>query len=131
MEVVIHAHEQTRPSLLYLIPSWYPTRSLHKHTHIQNHMAQTSPVHTQETCEHANITSVPFSNINIPMDSVLAVDEDIPTIDFLMLFSDDPIQQSKALDNLSNACDEYGFFYVCTLKTLFSRSIVIIDKIKE
>jgi hypothetical protein len=94
-------------------------------------MAQTSPVHTQETCEHTNITSVPFSNINILMDSVLAVDEDIPTIDFLMLFSDDPIQQSKALDNLSNACDEYGFFYVCTLKTLFSRSIVIIDKIKE
>eukprot|EP00258_Populus_trichocarpa_P020367 XP_006388438.2 flavanone 3-dioxygenase 3 [Populus trichocarpa] len=75
-------------------------------------MAQTSPVHTQETCEHTNITSVPFSNINIPMDSVLAVDEDIPTIDFLMLFSDDPIQQSKALDNLSNACDEYGFFYL-------------------
>ncbi|KAJ6681581.1 2-OXOGLUTARATE (2OG) AND FE(II)-DEPENDENT OXYGENASE SUPERFAMILY PROTEIN-RELATED [Salix koriyanagi] len=74
-------------------------------------MAQTSPVLTQETCEHTKITSVPFSNI-IPMDSVLAVDEEIPTIDFFMLFSDDPIQQSKALDHLSYACDEYGFFYL-------------------
>ncbi|KAJ6735891.1 2-OXOGLUTARATE (2OG) AND FE(II)-DEPENDENT OXYGENASE SUPERFAMILY PROTEIN-RELATED [Salix viminalis] len=74
-------------------------------------MAQTSPVLTQETCEHTKITSVTFSNI-IPMDSVLAVDEEIPTIDFFMLFSDDPIQQSKALDHLSHACDEYGFFYL-------------------
>ncbi|KAJ6412595.1 hypothetical protein OIU84_005609 [Salix udensis] len=74
-------------------------------------MAQTSPVLTQATCEHTKITSVTFSNI-IPMDSVLAVDEEIPTIDFFMLFSDDPIQQSKALDHLSHACDEYGFFYL-------------------
>ncbi|KAF9682688.1 hypothetical protein SADUNF_Sadunf05G0134700 [Salix dunnii] len=74
-------------------------------------MAQTSPVLTQETCEHAKITSVRFSNI-IPMDSVLAVDEEIPTIDFFMLFSDDPVQQSRALNHLSYACDEYGFFYL-------------------
>ncbi|CAK7346877.1 unnamed protein product [Dovyalis caffra] len=74
-------------------------------------MAQTSPLLTPVTCENTNITSVPFSNI-IPVDSIMAVDEEIPTIDFFMLFSDDPSQQSKALDHLSNACEEYGFFYL-------------------
>lgn len=58
-------------------------------------MAQTKPVLTQT-----------------PYEPVLAVDDEIPTVDYFMLFSDDPDQRSKALQHLSKACDEFGFFYV-------------------
>ncbi|GMN52982.1 hypothetical protein TIFTF001_022133 [Ficus carica] len=37
---------------------------------------------------------------------------EIPTIDYYILFSDDPNKSSKALDYLSHACQDYGFFYL-------------------
>ncbi|XP_020235889.1 1-aminocyclopropane-1-carboxylate oxidase [Cajanus cajan] len=41
-----------------------------------------------------------------------ATDEDIPTIDYSLLFSDNPNQQFHALQCLREACQEYGFFYL-------------------
>jgi len=42
----------------------------------------------------------------------LASDEEIPTIDYSLLLSDDTNQRSMALELLCHACEEYGFFYV-------------------
>ncbi|KDP43091.1 hypothetical protein JCGZ_25277 [Jatropha curcas] len=53
-------------------------------------------------------SSAHFSNSK----PILAVDDEIPTIDYLNLFHDDPDQRSKVLQHLSKACDEYGFFYL-------------------
>ncbi|KAI4337888.1 hypothetical protein L6164_016254 [Bauhinia variegata] len=39
-------------------------------------------------------------------------DDEIPTVDYSLLFSDDPQQQSLALEYLSQVCQEYGFFYL-------------------
>ncbi|CAL1411200.1 unnamed protein product [Linum trigynum] len=41
---------------------------------------------------------------------IAAADEEIPTIDYFSLFSDDPDRRSTALDCLSTACEHYGFF---------------------
>ena len=41
-----------------------------------------------------------------------ASDDDIPTIDYSLLFCDDPNKQFHALECLRDACQEYGFFYV-------------------
>ncbi|CAJ1971962.1 unnamed protein product [Sphenostylis stenocarpa] len=41
-----------------------------------------------------------------------ACDDDIPTVDYSLLFSDNPVQRFLALENLSQACQEYGFFYL-------------------
>ncbi|XP_030485227.1 2-oxoglutarate-dependent dioxygenase 19-like [Cannabis sativa] len=38
--------------------------------------------------------------------------DEIPTIDYSVLFSSDPNIQAKALDYLSTACHNYGFFYL-------------------
>lgn len=77
-------------------------------------MVQTpSPVLTEQPCQPKNITSVPLSHVNLSMTPVVAVDEEIPTVDYSMLFCDDLVQRSKALEWLSKACDDYGFFYVC------------------
>lgn len=45
-------------------------------------------------------------------DNYPASDEEIPTIDYSMLLSDDTNQRSIALQLLAHACEEYGFFYV-------------------
>lgn len=45
-------------------------------------------------------------------DNYLACDEEIPTVDYSMLLSDDTDQRSIALELLAHACQEYGFFYV-------------------
>ncbi|EXC32442.1 Leucoanthocyanidin dioxygenase [Morus notabilis] len=37
---------------------------------------------------------------------------DVPTIDYFMLFSNDPNQRSKALNYLRHVCQDYGFFYL-------------------
>jgi len=50
-----------------------------------------------------------------------ASDDDIPTVDYSLLFSDNPVQRFLALENLRHACQEYGFFYV---KTFSSPSIL-------
>ncbi|XP_020224720.1 flavanone 3-dioxygenase 3 [Cajanus cajan] len=41
-----------------------------------------------------------------------ASEDEIPTVDYLLLFSDDPVQRFLALENLRQACQEYGFFYL-------------------
>lgn len=46
-------------------------------------------------------------------NSYFAFDDDIPTVDYSLLFSDDPLQQSKALQHLGQASYNFGFFYVC------------------
>jgi len=45
-------------------------------------------------------------------DNYLATNEEIPTIDYSLLLSDDTDQRSIALELLGQACEEYGFFYV-------------------
>ncbi|CAK8569465.1 unnamed protein product [Lathyrus sativus] len=45
-------------------------------------------------------------------DNYLASDEEIPTIDYSLLLSDDSYQRSIALEFLAHACKEYGFFYL-------------------
>lgn len=45
-------------------------------------------------------------------DTYLASDEEIPTIDYSLLLSDDNNQRYIALELLGQACEEYGFFYL-------------------
>ncbi|RHN77741.1 putative aminocyclopropanecarboxylate oxidase [Medicago truncatula] len=45
-------------------------------------------------------------------DNYLASNEEIPTIDYSLLLSDDTDQRSIALELLGQACEEYGFFYL-------------------
>lgn len=48
-----------------------------------------------------------------------ACDDEIPTVDYSLLFSDNPNQQLDALQRLRHACLEYGFFYVTLFAILF------------
>ncbi|WVY89297.1 hypothetical protein V8G54_034811 [Vigna mungo] len=54
-----------------------------------------------------NITSSQHS-----ADLFSASDDNIPTVDYSLLFSDNPVQRFLALENLRQACQEYGFFYL-------------------
>ena len=38
--------------------------------------------------------------------------DQITTVNYSMLFSDDHDQRAKALHDLGQACQDYGFFYV-------------------
>ncbi|KAJ4822439.1 hypothetical protein Tsubulata_019782, partial [Turnera subulata] len=58
---------------------------------------------------HQHIAPHHLPNTN-PLESIVAVDEEIPTIDYAKLFSDDLDERSRALQHLSKACEEYGFF---------------------
>jgi len=55
-------------------------------------------------------------------DPYSACDDEIPTIGYSLLFSQNPNQQLHALQCLRDACLEYGFFYV-TLFALVSYTI--------
>ncbi|KAI9077575.1 hypothetical protein K1719_040507 [Acacia pycnantha] len=44
--------------------------------------------------------------------SYSAFDDEIPTVDYSLLFSDDPLQQSLALEHLGQASYKFGFFYL-------------------
>ncbi|KAF7816772.1 flavanone 3-dioxygenase 3-like [Senna tora] len=46
------------------------------------------------------------------IDPYSACDDEIPTIDYSLLFSNDPHQRSLALEYLGQACHHYGFFYL-------------------
>ncbi|KAF2296641.1 hypothetical protein GH714_000782 [Hevea brasiliensis] len=54
----------------------------------------------------------PAPTLEDASQSILAVDDKIPTIDYFMIFSDDHTQRSIALEHLAKACDDYGFFYL-------------------
>ncbi|KAK7294511.1 hypothetical protein RJT34_17400 [Clitoria ternatea] len=60
-----------------------------------------------------NVSFQPAMASNIHQaDPYSASDDEIPTIDYSLLFSHDPTQQFHALENLRHACQEYGFFYL-------------------
>ena len=66
-------------------------------------------------------------------DLYLACDDEIPTIDYSLLFSNSPNQQLHALQCLRHACLEYGFFYVNCLSSYcvlhyFQHISIIISK---
>ncbi|XP_028781546.1 flavanone 3-dioxygenase 2-like [Neltuma alba] len=44
--------------------------------------------------------------------SAKLVDDEIPTVDYSMLFSNDPDQASLAIEHLGQVCQDYGFFYL-------------------
>ncbi|KAK7244093.1 hypothetical protein RIF29_38911 [Crotalaria pallida] len=52
------------------------------------------------------------AQLNSKASSYSASDDEIPTIDYSQLFSDDIDQQFIALEYLRQACQEYGFFYL-------------------
>lgn len=56
-----------------------------------------------------------LSNTDCTNIETVVGDEIIPTVDYLMLFSEKANQRSNALDHLSHACQHYGFFYVRVL----------------
>lgn len=79
--------------------------------------AETAPVLINHMTIQPNpaisLASINSPSIINPNDSVVAVEADeIPTIDYLMLFSDDFDERSKALENLGHVCKDFGFFYV-------------------
>lgn len=51
------------------------------------------------------------------VDSYSASDDEIPTVDYSLLLSDDSDQKLIALEYLRRACQEYGFFYVTLLNS--------------
>ncbi|XP_009366815.2 2-oxoglutarate-dependent dioxygenase 19 [Pyrus x bretschneideri] len=56
--------------------------------------------------------STDSSSINCQEHSISAPDDEIPTIDYSMIFSGDVDQRPKALQYLAYVCEEYGFFYL-------------------
>lgn len=54
-----------------------------------------------------------FNNKAIPHLHDYSLDE-IPTIDYSLLFSKDHNERAKSLEHLGNACKDFGFFYVRT-----------------
>ncbi|KAM1135779.1 hypothetical protein TB1_033288 [Malus domestica] len=79
--------------------------------------AETAPVLINHMTIQPNpaisLPSINSPSIINPNDSVVAVGADeIPTIDYLMLFSNDFDERSKALENLGHVCKDFGFFYL-------------------
>lgn len=80
-------------------------------------MAKTAPVVlTQNISDTQRATSfnhsTDSSSINCQEHSISATDDEIPTIDYNMIFSGDVDHRLKALQYLAYVCEEYGFFYV-------------------
>ncbi|TKY56295.1 2-oxoglutarate/Fe(II)-dependent dioxygenase [Spatholobus suberectus] len=66
----------------------------------------------KELVESNSLRSVPFNYICLknPEDSILYETENIPTIDFSQLTSSNPSERSKAIQQLGDACRDWGFF---------------------
>jgi len=78
-------------------------------------MAEITSTITQLHPSQPKLNVVPVENITSSQhnaDIFSASDDDIPTVDYSLLFSDNPVQRFLALENLRQACQEYGFFYV-------------------
>ena len=71
-----------------------------------------SPFTMAKIAKQPNIFKSSISSNDSSLNGDSAIDEQIPTVDYSLLFSDDPRQQSLALDHLGQACHDYGFFYV-------------------
>ncbi|XP_068475078.1 2-oxoglutarate-dependent dioxygenase 19-like [Phaseolus vulgaris] len=61
---------------------------------------------------NANFSELAVIEHLLHADLYSACDDEIPTIDYSLLFSDSPNQQLHALQCLRHACLEYGFFYL-------------------
>lgn len=68
----------------------------------------------KELVESSSVRSVPSNYINLksPEDSMVYETENIPTIDFSQLTSSNPLERSKAIQQLGDACRDWGFFMV-------------------
>ncbi|XP_027939109.1 protein DMR6-LIKE OXYGENASE 1-like [Vigna unguiculata] len=67
----------------------------------------------KELVESSSMKSVPSNYVchKTPEDNLLNYEtESIPTIDFLQLTSSNPIERSKAIQQLGDACRDWGFF---------------------
>ncbi|KAH7518670.1 hypothetical protein FEM48_Zijuj09G0195600 [Ziziphus jujuba var. spinosa] len=68
--------------------------------------------------ESLNLTTIPstYTFINNPRDLETVdldnPDEQIPIIDFSLLYSSNPHQRSKVISDLGKACEDWGFFMV-------------------
>jgi len=71
----------------------------------------------KELVESSTTMSVPSNYVchKTPEDSMLYYEtENIPTIDFHQLTSSNPNERSKAIQQLGDACRDWGFFMVFT-----------------
>ncbi|GMI99182.1 hypothetical protein like AT2G44800 [Hibiscus trionum] len=50
--------------------------------------------------------------INLAVSFTDQSDDQVPTVDYSLLFSDDKNERAKSLDHLGKACQEFGFFYL-------------------
>lgn len=75
------------------------------------------------TCIKTLVSQSSHSNATLPSNYIHPINPDdsvanselehlIPTIDFSVLTSTDPAQRSKAIHDLSKACQDWGFFLV-------------------
>ncbi|KAK4273954.1 hypothetical protein QN277_017253 [Acacia crassicarpa] len=60
----------------------------------------------------AEIASPPTLKPSSESYSAKLVDDEIPTVDYCMLYSNDPDQESLAIEHLGQVCQDYGFFYL-------------------
>ncbi|KAI9077558.1 hypothetical protein K1719_040490 [Acacia pycnantha] len=60
----------------------------------------------------AEIASPPTLKPSGESYSAKLVDDEIPTVDYCMLFSNDPDQASLSIEHLGQVCQDYGFFYL-------------------
>ncbi|KOM57639.1 hypothetical protein LR48_Vigan11g067200 [Vigna angularis] len=80
-------------------------------------MAEVSSFASQFQCydeapSNANLCELAVAEHVHDGDPYSACDDEIPTVDYSLLFSDNPNQQRDALQRLRHACLEYGFFYL-------------------
>jgi len=76
----------------------------------------------KELVDSNSLRSVPSNYIclNNPEDSILYNEtENIPTIDFSQFTSSNPNERSKAIQQLGNACRDWGFFMVLIYLTSY------------
>ncbi|GMI99173.1 KAR-UP oxidoreductase 1 [Hibiscus trionum] len=59
--------------------------------------------------------AVPHSlanSINLAVSPTDHCDDQVPTVDYSLLFSNDQTERAKSLEHLGKACQEFGFFYL-------------------
>ncbi|KAE8668613.1 peroxisomal (S)-2-hydroxy-acid oxidase GLO1-like [Hibiscus syriacus] len=49
---------------------------------------------------------------NLAVSATDGCDDQIPTVDYSLLFSEDQNERAKSLEHLGKACEEFGFFYL-------------------
>ncbi|XVF64442.1 hypothetical protein PTKIN_Ptkin09bG0170100 [Pterospermum kingtungense] len=78
-------------------------------------MANTVGVLRQECFVYKNKTTSGFHDSFMNPNNVVSPTdhhEEIPTVDYNLLFSNDHDEQAKSMEHLSKACQEFGFFYL-------------------